>query len=220
MPTTACAPVSVLSFDAPRKGIFPKSEVPTDVQSIGWVLGRPATPPPANDGFGTQLAAELPRLRRKALSLCKNASLADDLIQETALRALRFQSTFREDSNLKAWTSRILCSVFLSWCRKRTKQRVALERLGSDPNAWTAVSVGAPDLTELPPRLAQVVEELPECFSRVLRLVDIEEFSYAEAAQTLGVPVGTIMSRLHRGRKRLRERLASVEICPVLHDAA
>lgn len=230
--TALVPPVPSAFASKPLPDFHSANSPPGAASHIGWVLARhlgsqsEVQPPtvaapvqPANDGFGSQLEAELPRLRRKAVSLCKNVSLADDLVQETALRALRFRSKFREDSNLQAWTHRILHSIFLSWCRRRTVQRLALERFHADPNTWLTPTVRAPFLRALTPSLARAIGELPECYASVLRLVDVGECSYVEAARSLDVPVGTVMSRLHRARRLLRERLARPE-APVSEDVA
>jgi RNA polymerase sigma-70 factor (ECF subfamily) len=100
----------------------------------------------------------------------------------------------------------VLFSVFVTRCRRRRRERNALEALRFDPNAWTtpdrAVVAGA-----LSQGVRRALASLPEAFRGAVILVDLEERSYKDAAAALGVPVGTVMSRLHRGRRLLAEAL-------------
>ncbi len=150
-----------------------------------------------------------PELRLRALRLAKNEATADDLVQDTVERALRFADQYELGTNLRAWSFQILFSVFVTRYRRSRREKNALRDLATDPNAWTMPErFAAPDRTaDLTTRTQKKLDALPEGFRAVVRLVDIEERSYREAADTLGVPVGTVMSRLHRGRKMLAEEL-------------
>lgn len=150
----------------------------------------------------------LPGLRARALTLCKRRSDAEDLVQETVLRALRFESGYEADSNLRAWLQQILFSVFITRCRKSNRERRALSSLASDPCAWTQPEAVLCERQSLPRPVCRALEALPSQFSAVVRLVDLEERSYKDAADELCVPVGTVMSRLFRGRRLLAEALA------------
>ncbi len=156
--------------------------------------------------FREQLASVTPTLYPRALQLTRNPQRAHDLVQDTALRALRFESTFTAGSNLRAWLGQVLFSVFVSQRRRAKREQSALMRVGADPCSWTHQDQ-APLMQRLSPRLQQCVRELPDNFSSVLLLVDVAEFSYKDAADALNIPVGTVMSRLHRARRMLRERL-------------
>ena len=148
-----------------------------------------------------------PELRLRALRLAKNEATADDLVQDTIERALKFKAQYELGTNLRAWSFQILFSVFVTRYRRQRRERNALRDLATDPNAWTQPEAFvAPDRNaDLTARTQEKLAALPEGFRAVVRLVDIEERSYREAADQLGVPVGTVMSRLHRGRKLLAQ---------------
>jgi RNA polymerase sigma-70 factor, ECF subfamily len=152
------------------------------------------------------LVAHLPRLVGHARRLTQNVADGDDLVQATVLRALSFASTFVPGTNLGAWLHRVLESVFLSGCRRRTRERRALSALEADPCAWVQRE-HTPSMSELSPPVEAALSKLPPCFGEVVRLVDVEELSYRDAATRLEVPLGTIMSRLHRGRRLLARAL-------------
>jgi len=160
----------------------------------------------------TKLPALLPGLTARALTLCKRKSEAGDLVQETVLRALRFESGYERDTNLRGWLQQILFSVFITRCRKSTRERRALSALAGDPCAWTQPEAPAPVRQSLTRPVSRALEALPSQFSAVVRLVDLEERSYKDAAVELSVPVGTVMSRLFRGRRLLAEALAEPAI--------
>jgi RNA polymerase sigma-70 factor (ECF subfamily) len=164
------------------------------------------------DSFGSALAKLVPDLRFRALRLTRgDAALADDVVQDTVERALRFSSQYQAGTNLRAWALQILFSVFITRYRRSRRDKNALRALMMDPCAWTMPeSFGAPDSNaDLTPSMLAELNALPEGFRTAVTLVDLEENSYREAADQLGVPVGTVMSRLHRGRKILAARLAA-----------
>jgi len=149
----------------------------------------------------------LPDLRRRARYLTGDGSATEDLVQDTLERALRFQGTFVQGSNLRAWLMRILSNTFISSRRRQTIERRVLEEAAHDPNGWTNLAPSAMKLG-LTRSLERELDRLPPRIGLTLRLVDLEEASYREAALVQGVPVGTVMSRLHRGRARLAEALS------------
>ena len=148
------------------------------------------------------LPAHLPSLTGRARRLARTRADADDLVQETMLRALRFETTFERGTNLRAWLHRILETVFLSRCRRGSRERAALGRLARDP-ALTAPSAPGPVLRVVSNRMDDALRALPASFRGVVTLVDLGDRSYREAAEELGIPVGTVMSRLFRARKLL-----------------
>ena len=175
-----------------------------------------ATRPQIGIRLETPLAAEplreclvdlIPALRTRARRLVRNEAVADDLVQDTVERALRFESSFRAGTNLRAWMNQILFSVFVTRCRRQRRERRALDSLTTDPCAWTHRDP-SPEMRSLTPRVERAIEALPVQFASVIRLVDIGELSYKDAAAVLGVPVGTVMSRLFRGRRLLASTLA------------
>jgi RNA polymerase sigma-70 factor (ECF subfamily) len=174
---------------------------------------HPAKKPPvvAHDAKELKkgLVALIPELRGRAARLCGDRTLAEDLVQDTIERALRFEEQYERGTNLRAWAYQILFSVFVTRYRRTRRERNALKHLATDPCAWTSpTAFRAPDADA--PLLASTqakLDQLPEGFRAVLVLVDLQERSYREAATTLGVPVGTVMSRLFRGRRLLAEKM-------------
>jgi RNA polymerase sigma-70 factor (ECF subfamily) len=157
------------------------------------------------------LAGLVPELRSRAVRLCGDPCTADDLVQDTVERALRFEEQYATGSNLRAWAFQILFSVFVTLWRRRRRDRRALERLARDPFAWTVPSGFAPPdggNGALMASTRRKLDSLPEGFRAAVVLVDLEQRSYRDAARQLGIPVGTVMSRLHRGRKLLAEQMA------------
>jgi RNA polymerase sigma-70 factor (ECF subfamily) len=137
--------------------------------------------------------------------------MADDIVQDTIERALRFQGQYERGTNLRAWALQVLFNVFVTRWRRRRRERTALSQLASDPFAWTTpTAMVAPDAGEgtLTNATRRTLDALPKGFRAVVVLVDLEERSYLDAARELGVPVGTVMSRLHRARRLLAAKMA------------
>jgi RNA polymerase sigma-70 factor (ECF subfamily) len=154
-----------------------------------------------------------------ALRMTRNPADAEDLVQETYLRAYRGYPGFREGTNLKAWLYKILTNTFINEYRAR-RRRPAESDLddGDDWSLYQRVGgLEAVDANRTPERevldslpdeeVKAALESLPEQFRIAVILCDVEEFSYKEIAEILGVPIGTVMSRIHRGRKLLQQRL-------------
>ena len=162
--------------------------------------------------FAEELRIKLPELmpglNARALALCKRQSEASDLVQDTLLRALCFEAGYERETNLRGWLQQILFSVFITRCRKSARERRALSSLTGDPCAWTQPEAPPVVRQSLTRPVSRALDALPTQFSAVVRLVDLEERSYKDAAVELSVPVGTVMSRLFRGRKLLAEALA------------
>jgi RNA polymerase sigma-70 factor, ECF subfamily len=160
----------------------------------------PRSPLIASDAksFQAHLVALVPELRVRARRLARCETIADDLVQDTIERAMRFSSQYQNGTNLRGWVQQILFSVFVT----RYRSRLAL-----DPSAWPQRDPFAALSAEmkLTPKTQARLSALPTGFRNAIRMVDIESYSYREAADTLQVPVGTVMSRLHRGRKLLAE---------------
>ncbi len=156
------------------------------------------------------LLAELPRLEHRARRLAASPADADDLLQDTIERALCFEPTFEIGTNLRAWLLSIMQSVFITRYRRRRRERNALARLQTDAGMDV---LPQPLFVPLPlSRSTQAaLASLPPAFQHVIGLVDLHDHSYKEAALELGVPVGTVMSRLFRARRLLASRLAPSE---------
>jgi RNA polymerase sigma-70 factor (ECF subfamily) len=156
-----------------------------------------------------------PELLGRATRLARSTAVAEDLVQDTVERALKFESHYLEGTNVRAWVHQILFSVFITRCRRTRRERKALGWLSTDPCAWALGDDAAPAMRDVSPGVRRALEALPSSFRRVVELVDLEEMAYRDAAEVLGVPVGTVMSRLHRGRKLLA---AALRPAPA-HDA-
>ena len=154
-----------------------------------------------------RLTELLPQLRLRALKLCRDRDAADDLLQETAVRALSFESSYKSDTNLKAWLYQVLFSVFITRCRRRRAGRFIVEH-AADPNLWCGDREPNRPNEGLSPPVRRAISALPAQFGQVVVLVDLNDLSYGEAAAELGVPIGTVMSRLHRGRRLLAGKLS------------
>jgi RNA polymerase sigma-70 factor (ECF subfamily) len=161
------------------------------------------------------IAKHLPGLMTHAQSLCRNRDRAQDLVQNTVLRALRFEATFHEGSNLRAWLHQILVSVFVGNYRSTKRERRALARFGCDPCSWMS-DRGTAETQGLSPRVQQALNQLPSPFAEVVLSVDLHGQGYQDAANEAGVPLGTVMSRLFRGRRLLRTALSD----PHLNEAS
>ncbi|HET7294848.1 MAG TPA: sigma-70 family RNA polymerase sigma factor [Vicinamibacteria bacterium] len=142
-------------------------------------------------------------LFRTACRLTRNVHDAEDLVQDTLLRAYRAFDRFEPGTNLRAWLYTILHRVHLDGIRRaaRTPSRAELPEEGLPvPAAQEAVAAGGLDL-------ARALDRLPEPFKTAVVLRDLEELRYDEIARVTEVPIGTVMSRIHRGRKLLRETM-------------
>jgi RNA polymerase sigma-70 factor (ECF subfamily) len=172
----------------------------------------------SQDAFETEALSYIDALYRTALRMTRSEADAEDLVQETYIRALRFREQFTPGTNLKAWLFRILTNTFINTYRKRARapettelddvdefslyRRMSEERAASsspDPEREFLDGIVSSEVKE-------ALADLPEKF-RATVLLDVEGFSYKEIAEMLGVPIGTVMSRLHRGRKFLQRRL-------------
>jgi RNA polymerase sigma-70 factor (ECF subfamily) len=168
-------------------------------------LGAGACSPPVTE-LRDQIGALWPELQAHALRLTRDPAAAQDLLQDTFERALRFESQYEANSNLRAWLHRILFSVFVTRCRRSRRERRALETLTHDPCAWTRSESPVVERA-LSASAAIALSKLPSSFRLAVELVDLGDMSYRDAADAIGVPLGTVMSRLHRGRRMLAETL-------------
>lgn len=148
----------------------------------------------------------MPALLRRARRWCRDAAEAEDLTQETLLRSLSSGTEFRSDQHLEAWLHTVLRNLFISRRRQGRVASTASARLAAE--AGSSSPPPQSHASFLTRSVQRALAELPEVFAQVIVLVDLEGYAYADAAQKLGVPVGTVMSRLSRGRRRLASTLA------------
>ena len=169
--------------------------------------------------FADLAMEHMPSLYSAALRMTRSPADAEDLVQETYLKAYRAFGSFQAGTNLKAWLYRILTNTFINNYRKRQRepQTVSdedvedwylyskLAERGAEPSAETSVIESLPDED-----VQEALSSLPDQFRIAVLLADVEGFSYKEIAEITDVPIGTVMSRLHRGRKALEKRLWDV----------
>ena len=157
------------------------------------------------------------QLYAAALRMSRNSADAEDLMQETYMKAFAAYHQFTEGTNLKAWLYRILTNTYINLYRKR--QREPQQSQGETVEDWQLAQAGEHDavglrsaeaeaLSALPnTEVREALNELSEDFRMVVYYSDVEGFAYKDIAEILDIPLGTVMSRLHRGRRILREKL-------------
>jgi RNA polymerase sigma-70 factor (ECF subfamily) len=167
--------------------------------------------------FEVAVLSHMDAMYAMACRITRNPVDAEDLVQDSLVRAMRGRESFSEGTNLKAWLFKILTNTFINKYRRGTLEREVLKGPQSKPltDGWVSVATMRQmfdsENEALRPLLGQEVlkalEELPEEFRMVVLLSDVEDFSYKEIAEVVGCPIGTVMSRLHRGRRMLQETL-------------
>lgn len=162
--------------------------------------------------FEERMEESRPRLWRLAQSWCRNRALADDLVQETLVKGLRNHHQLRDENALHAWLCGILANCWHDHLRSH-RDMANVTELDEDH----LVADGTPEAdclqSEVVRRVRQAVAALPVGQREVVTLVDLEEFSYAEVAAILEIPIGTVMSRLSRARGSLKEALREHGAC-------
>src|ERR1700704_6601464 len=174
--------------------------------------------PVVSPAFEAEALASLDSLYRAALRLTRRPADAEDLVQETYLKAFRAAGQFQPGTNLRAWLFTILHNTARNRARDRARDTVAIDSdivdRAADAPAPGGASAGAAETPEtlllrdtIAPDLQAAIDALPDAFRQAVWLRDVEEFSYAEIARMLDIPVGTVMSRISRGRHLLYEQL-------------
>ncbi len=174
------------------------------------------------DTFEQDCMEHMDTLYATALKMTRNTALAEELVQDTYLKAFRFRHSFNRGSNLKAWIFRILTNTFINSYRRSINEQKYLDRAAVEPLYDQIIGSYAMDFSKNPEehlfnkyfkeKLNDALDELPEDFRIAVTLSDIQGFSYKEIADIVEKPIGTVMSRLHRGRKMLQQKLVDYAV--------
>ncbi|MBO0823446.1 MAG: sigma-70 family RNA polymerase sigma factor [Actinobacteria bacterium] len=171
--------------------------------------------------YESELAAHERALYPAALRMTRNPSDAEDLVQESMTRAYAGLRHFTPGTNSRAWLFRILANTFVSSYRKRQREPRQVLSPEFESLIMAAIDTAAAPAQTAPSAedavlgqfaysdVRQALEELPECYRATVYLADVEGYPYRDIAEMLDVPIGTVMSRLHRARSLLRKRLAA-----------
>jgi len=178
---------------------------------------------PVSPAFEAEALASLDSLYRAALRLTRVPADAEDLVQDTYLKAFRAADQFEPGTNLRAWLFTILHNTARNRARDRARDTVAVDSEIVDRAGDYTPATGRAETPEtlllrdtLAPELQAAIDALPEAFRQAVWLRDVEEFSYAEIAAMLSIPIGTVMSRISRGRRALYDAMrASASETPV-----
>jgi RNA polymerase sigma-70 factor (ECF subfamily) len=183
----------------------------------------PARRPDKRDQFEREAMAHLDAVYGAAYRLTRNPRDAEDLVQDAMLRAYRFWDSFQQDSNCKAWLLRIVTNTFINEYQRKKRGREVLDAATAEQHATDGVLVHAEATVHHDPQRAlldrsvsddvqRALDALPEDFRTAVVLCDVQGLSYKEIAEVMGCPVGTVMSRLFRGRKLLAAALRDFAI--------
>jgi RNA polymerase sigma-70 factor (ECF subfamily) len=185
--------------------------------------------PDREDRFERDVTPLMAQLYPAALRMTRNSSDAEDLVQETLAKAYAAFHQFQPGTNLRAWLHRILANTFINSYRKKRREPVQ-DLFAGLQDDWhgsgdSLLPPGRSAEAEALERIAdsailQALRELPAEFRAAIYLADIEGYPYREIADIMGTPIGTVMSRIHRGRAKLRERLAKHPAEPALAGAS
>ena len=167
------------------------------------------------EDFQEEIIPHLDAMYNFALRLTSDPNDAEDLVQDTIVKAFRFFSSYEKGTNAKAWLFRILKNSYINNYRKKSKQPAQVD-YDEVSSFYETIRADRTDTSDLEDRMfrdlidddiAGALEQLPEDFRTVVLLCDVEGFTYEEIANMLDVPIGTIRSRLHRGRNLLKTQL-------------
>ncbi|MGM0595866.1 MAG: sigma-70 family RNA polymerase sigma factor [Myxococcota bacterium] len=158
-----------------------------------------------------------------ALKLCRDEQIAQDLVQDTYLKAYKYFHSFKRGTNFKAWIFKILTRNFYDSYKSNKKRNAVFTPLDEGRAADNSVQISRGEQKQLARDLEKALEQVPPDFRLPIILSDVHEFSYKEISEIIDCPIGTVMSRLYRGRKRLKNiilRMDSEVINSHLQDGA
>ncbi len=174
------------------------------------------------DEFQALIEQHLDGMFRVALRYTRDKALAEDLVHDTVVRALRFQDKFERGTNFKAWIYTVLTHTFIHRYRRQKREREILEGATQEDVASQLRSEASRELAAHPEAayvehmlsddVVKALDALPEDFRSVVVLCDLEGLPYKDIAEAVDVPVGTVMSRLYRGRRLLEQKLAGLAV--------
>lgn len=176
----------------------------------------------AREEFECEALKHLDALYGAALRYTRSPSDAEDLVQDAFVKAYRFYDRYEPGTNMKAWLFRILTNTFINKYRRKTRERKVLEGRDAEPVGDGVMSrhamrcltdpVGEAQRGLIHREIQDALDSLPEDYRVMIVLADVEELSYKEIAEIVGCPIGTVMSRLHRARKKMQKRLMAQAI--------
>jgi RNA polymerase sigma-70 factor (ECF subfamily) len=190
---------------------------------VGWFTVQMLARRDSRKEFEATALPHLDALYGTAYRLARNPRDAEDLVQEALLRAYRFWETFEKDSNCKAWLLRILTNTFINEYQRKRRQREVLDAATAEQSATDGVLIHEGAQTQKSPEgvmlersvsddVQRALEALPADFRTAVVLCDVEGMAYKEIAEIMDCPVGTVMSRLFRGRRLLQQSLAQFAV--------
>lgn len=161
--------------------------------------------------YESTITLHMPSLRETARRLTRNHDEAEDLLQDTVVRAWKFWHRFQPGSNARAWLHRILMNTFINSYRKKRRERDLLRAAAEENRRVEAAQRAARQAREdgVGDEVGAALSTLPDEFRTVVEMVDLRDYSYREVAERLECPIGTVMSRLHRARKQLQGKLGA-----------